>query len=83
MLTKSDAWLYCFLKLCLRQRNERLESKRLRYRRRIATLLQDLQDFDTLIAASENFLDSYYNDEGLEEQFAAFESLFTRYTYPL
>ena len=64
----------------LTQENENLRSKRLRYRRRIRDLLNDLDGYQTLIRASEYFLDSFYygDDEDLENNFRAFESLFRR-----
>ena len=64
----------------LTQENEQLRSKRRRYRRRIRDLLSDLEGYETLIRASEYFLDAFYfgDDEDLENHFMAFESLFRR-----
>ena len=64
----------------LTQENEHLQSKRQRYRRRIANLLNDLDGFERLKLASQNFLDALYfddNDDNLDYHFEAFESLFS------
>ena len=63
----------------LTQENEQLKSKRQRYRRRISVLLEDLDGYETLIRASEYFLDAVYNDDDdVEDHFEAFASLFRR-----